>query len=475
MASLNAQSMSNESRSRAVVLGASMGGLLAARVLSDLYETVTVIERDRLPDDPVNRRGVPQGKHPHVLLGKAVEVIGNLFPGLFDQVVADGAIRWDDGDLSRLWQSFSGHLTVRSAPIPDPAALTDYHLSRPLLEFAVRRAVREIPNVDILEEHDVVGLTADLDGDRITGVRIEEHHAGAKTRVKADLVVDATGRGSRASVFLEEFGYDRVRVDEVEVRIAYATLPVRIPRAALHELVVIVTPIPSRPTLLVMLACENDTYLVMCGTVGGEDPPADRRELLDFVEGLAPGHVAEAVRSAEPLAEVAQYRIPSSRWRRYDQLARTPEGLVVFGDAICSFNPIYGQGMTVAAIEAEVLRECLRTSSRKVPQRFYRESAKAIQAAWRTAVGSDLALPQVPGRPALSVRIMNAYQERVLTAMETDPVVAQQFLRVLWMLDRPSALARPAMVLRIAKALITGARNREQTDHLEQLPRSAAG
>ena len=464
-----------ELRDRAVVLGASMGGLLAARVLADFYRTVTVVERDVLPRDPVNRRGVPQGRHPHALLGRGVAIIAELFPGFFDQLVADGAVKWDDGDLSRFWSTFGGHLMVRSATVPDPVSLVDYHVSRPLLEFSVRREVLAIPNVEFLEDHDVVGLTVDRDRNRITGARVVRHGDDGETLLAADLVVDATGRGSRTPLFLEEFGYGRPPVDELEVRIAYATMPVRVPRGMLRELVLTVHPVPSRPTTFAMFAGEDDTYLVLGGTVGGQEPPADRAALLDFIAEFAPRHALAAVRAGEPLGEVTHYRIPSNRWRRYDKLARTPDGLLVFGDAICSFNPIYGQGMTIAAIEAETLRNCLRSGDLNLPQRFFGESAKKIQVAWRTAVGSDLALPQVQGRRSLATRIVNTYMDRVLTATETDPAVAQQFFRVAWLLDAPTRLLYPSVVLRIAKALITGARNSEQAEHMRQLTRDARG
>jgi 2-polyprenyl-6-methoxyphenol hydroxylase-like FAD-dependent oxidoreductase len=457
-----------ERRDRAIVLGASMGGLLAARVLADSYRTVTVVERDVLPTDPVNRRGVPQGRHPHALLGRGVEILEELFPGFFDQLVADGAVKWNDGDLSRFWSTFGGHLMVRTA-LPDPTSMMDYHVSRPLLEFGVRRAVLDIPNVEFLQGHDFVDLTHDVERNRITGVRVVRSDDGAESLLAADLVVDATGRGSRTPLFLDQLGYGRPPVDEVEVHIAYATLAVRVPRGMLHELVVTVNPLPSRPSTFAMFAGEDDTYLVLAGTIGGQDPPADRTALLEFISEFAPRHVVAAVRAGEPLADVAHYRIPSNRWRRYDKLARTPDGFVVFGDAICSFNPTYGQGMTVAAIEAKVLSDCLRHGDEDLPRRFFRASAKKIQTPWRTAVGADLTLPQVRGHRSLATKITNAYMGLVLTATETDPTVAQQFFRVVWMLDDPGRLFHPTIVVRIVKALITGARNGEQAEHERQL------
>ncbi len=435
-----------------------MGGLLAARALADFYQTVTVVERDRLPDEPINRRGVPQGKHPHALFGKAVEILGRLFPDLFDQLVADGAMRWDDGDLSRFWWLIGGHLMARESTIPDVASLTNYQLSRPLLEWGVRQAVRAISNVEMLEQHDFVSLATDPERSRITDVWVAKHGADGEMRLPADLVVDATGRGSRTPMILEKFGYPRPRTDQVDVRLAYSTLPVRIPRGTLTEFMVANPPTPCRSSLFAMIGCEHDTYLVCGGLLGGQDPPVERAEFLDFIAEIAPRHVMTAVRAGEPLAEVAQHRVPSNRWRRYDKIGRMPEGLLVVGDAVCSFNPIYGQGITIAAIEAEVLRACLRRQkcNHHVQKRFHRESAKSIRTAWGTAVRSDLALPYVSGRQPMAARLTNPYMNCIFTAIETDPAVDQQLLRVLWMLGGPTALFRPSIVARSVKAFAIG-------------------
>ena len=164
---------------------------------------------------------------------------------------------------------------------------------------------------------------------------------------------------------------------------------------------------------------------------------------------MASPDVLAALRRAEPLADLTQYRFPSNRWRRYDKMKRMPGGLIVTGDALCNLNPLYGHGMSMAAIEALVLRDCLRHGDQNLVRRFFRRCAKEIRAPWRAAVSSDLALPQIAGKRTVSVRVSNAYLDRVLNAAENDPVLIQQFLRVMHLIDPVSSLFRPSTVLRV--------------------------
>lgn len=434
----------------AVVLGASMGGLLAARVLSEFYRRVTVVERDVLPTEPVNRRGVPQGRLIHSCLARLVQVLDELFPGFSDDLLVRGVSRWDDGDLAKLDWSFGGHQLVREGRSVDaPRILSP---SRPMLEYAVRQRVRSIADVTFREGQDVVGLTATPDRRRVTGVRVVNRADDSAETLTADVVVDATGRGSRTPVFLEELGYDRPREDEVVVQLAYACQLLRIPAGVIKEHMIARFPAPGRPRMFAMIGYEDDTYMVGAGTMAGVVPPRDHAEILDYAAELAPRRVVEAIRAAEPIGDVVHHRVPSNRWRRYDKLHRLPEGLLVVGDAVCSFNPIYGQGMTIAAIEATVLRDCLRHGGSGLTRRFTRLAAKHVRVAWQTAVASDLALPEVPGPRPVSIRISNACLEPVMIASETDPVVAGQFMRVVGMLDSPLRLLRPPILLRILRA-----------------------
>lgn len=440
---------------RAVVLGASMAGLLAARVLADSYRTVTVVERDALPTEPTPRRGVPQGRLIHALLARGAQVLEELLPGILDELVADGAVKWD-GDFSKLHFSPGGHRLVQSGRCPSPDSMPFYFQSRPFLDWHVLRRMRDVPNVTILERHDVVSLSATADRSRVMGVDVINRDSREVRMLDADLVVDTTGRGSRTPLFLEQLGYDRPPVDEVVVRLTYACQPVRIRPGAIAEHFIAIMPEHGRPRMFAAACYEDDATMFAIGAMAGHEVPDTADEMRDFVADFVPANVLAALANAEPLGPVVNYRVPSNRWRRYDKLRRLPDGLLVLGDAVCSFNPIYGQGMTVAAVEATVLRDCLRHGNDDLARRFFRSSVKPIRIAWQTAVGSDLALPEVEGTAPLSIRLSNAYLDRVLTACETDEAVTLRFLRVLGMVDPPAKLFSPSFMWRVLRAQGSG-------------------
>ena len=384
---------------RAVVLGASMGGLLAARVLADFFGTVTVVERDVLPDGPATRRGVPQGRHVHVLLARGAQILDELFPGLLNELVADGAPVWDDGELSKLHLSFGGHEMLRSGKIAlEPKALAVYMPSRPFLECHVRQRLQAMNNVTILDGHDVAELTSTADRKRVTGVRVVNRDHGARRELMADVVMDARGRGAHTPAFLDSLGYGRPVEDHIVMHTTYVSQLLRIPNGTLKEMLVDIGPAPGRPTGMFLTGYENDTWMFTVFGMVGHEPPRDLAGMLSFAKEYCPAHLIAAVRAAEPIGEVAQHRMPSSQWRRYDKMPRLPDGLLVCGDAICSFNPIYGQGMTVAALDAAALRDCLRCGDTDLPRRYFRASAKPIGVAWKMVAASDLAVPGVAGR-----------------------------------------------------------------------------
>ena len=341
----------------------------------------------------------------------------------------------------------NGHLAIRTGAA---TGLRIYNTTRPFLEWQVHRRVQRIRNVTILGGHDFVDLC--VTGARVTGARVVDRSSNATSELRADLVVDATGRGSRTPAQLERAGYARPVEDEVAVDLMYASQLLRLPGNVMREQGLIVSPVPGRPTGIAISKCENDTAFVTVFGMAGNDPPADLPGMCAFAAGLAPAHMLAAVRAAEPVSPAAQQRFPSSRWRRYDKVRRLPDGLLVVGDAMCSFNPIYAQGMTVAALEALVLRDCLSRGAHNLPRRFFRAAAKPIGQAWQLAVGGDLSLPEIEGAAPWGTRLLNGYVDRVLTAAEHDIAALEQFVKVAWLVDPPVKLLQPSMIRRAALA-----------------------
>jgi 2-polyprenyl-6-methoxyphenol hydroxylase-like FAD-dependent oxidoreductase len=429
----------------AVVLGASLAGLLAARVLADAYGQVTVVERDPLPQTAENRKGVPQGRHAHLLLPRGTQILKELFPGLLDDLVAGGApvIR----DLGEIRFSPGGHrLRLQGHP---PWATT-CQASRPYLEGQLRARVLALPTVEIIDRCEVVGLITTMARDRVTGVRILRGANSIEETLGADLVLDATGRGGRATAWLATIGYDQPPQEQLPVHVRYATRHLRLRPDALpgHKFVAIGAE-PGRPTGLVLFAEEQDRWILTLIGYDRHHPPTDPQGFLAFVQTIAPPDVFTAIRDAEPLDDIVTYRFPANLRRRYERLRRFPAGLLVLGDALCSTNPAYALGMSVAALQAAALQDTLAGGDHDLARRFFRAAAKPINLAWQLTVGSDLALPQVQGPRPLPVRIINAYLNRVLTAAERDPAVAQEFLRVAALQDPATRLFRPPTALRV--------------------------
>jgi 2-polyprenyl-6-methoxyphenol hydroxylase-like FAD-dependent oxidoreductase len=419
----------------AIVIGASMAGLTAARALATGFERVTVVERDELPAVGEQRLRVPQGRHLHLLIPRGLLTLEELFPGIGAELVAHGAI---DIRTDQMRMYFGGH-RLATAPGGPPGI----GMSRPLLEGVVRERVRALPQVEFRTRAEVVGLLSE--GDRVTGVRLRDGE------LAADLVVDAGGRSSRAPGWLRELGFPVPDEEEVRVDLGYATRTYRRRPGDLGGAIMVQTDLtPELPRGGLIHAVEGDRWLITVSGMGDDRPAHDGPGFDAFVASLPWTEVNELMATCEPLTDPVPYRFTSSVRRRYDRLTRFPTGYLVVGDALCSFNPVYGQGMTIATMEAAALRDCLGYGLDALSHRFFRRAAKIIDTPWDIVIGGDMRFPHIEGPRTVKTLVGNVYLGMVLRAARRDPVVTDAFLRVLALIDPPSSLTRPALAWRVA-------------------------
>ncbi|MGC9377639.1 NAD(P)/FAD-dependent oxidoreductase [Streptomyces sp. MH13] len=432
---------------RAVVIGAGLAGTLAAAVLSTAgVDEVIVLDRDELPEGPEHRRGLPQGRHAHLLMAGGLAAMEELVPGvsLRKRLLAAGAheISLSSGMLARTPEGW-----LRRWRREGPVMLT---CSRALLDWTVRAAVLEQRPVEVRRAA-VVGLTGCAG--RVRGVRVSA--ADGVTDLDADFVVDASGRGTRVVTWLDGLGLAGVREHTVDSGLVNATRIYRVPQGAERFPLTIVQadPYVSRPGRSAMvLPIEDDRWMVSCGGTRGGEPPADPEGFLRYTLELPDPVVGRLISGAEPLTDVHLSRSTSNVRRYLEKSARWPDGFVVLGDALGTFNPAYGQGMSVAAFGAQVLgRELARAGGIDAPgtaRRVLRGAARSVDAAWSMAVGQDVLYPGVRGgRPNVADRVVTAYTRRMTKAATGSYAAASAIWDVTSMRTPPTRMFHPDAVL----------------------------
>jgi 2-polyprenyl-6-methoxyphenol hydroxylase-like FAD-dependent oxidoreductase len=441
-------------RDHAVVIGAGMAGLLAARALAGHFEHVTVVDRDQLPDRPGFRRGVPQSRHLHVLLGRGLECLEQLFPGFEADLVAAGAPVVEGSES--LWLNAAGWCRRYPSPIRLLGA------SRELIEWHARTRVTGLDNVRLLAGCGAVGLLADPDKDAVTGVRLRSHSGpaavtGPDTDVPADFVVDASGRGSRAPRWLAALGYQPPTQTSISALLGYASRQYKIPagfQADWRMLVINAKP-PGNARTGALVPIEGGRWMVALIGAGRDHPPADDTGFLEFARGLRSPLLYETIKAAEPVSPVYRYRNTDNQRRQFERLRRWPERFVVVGDAGCTFNPIYAQGMTVTAMTAVALDHLLAEHRRRpgadpsaLARQFQRQVARTSAGAWTMATSEDLRYPWTEGgRLDLPTRLMHRYADRVLEVANGNPKVNTAFVNVVNLRHPPTSLFRPRVLV----------------------------
>jgi pimeloyl-ACP methyl ester carboxylesterase/2-polyprenyl-6-methoxyphenol hydroxylase-like FAD-dependent oxidoreductase len=431
-----------------VVIGAGMAGLMAAAALTDSCERVTVLDRDAEPEGFEARRGVPQGRHVHGLTIRGMEAIEELLPGIRDELIDDGAPTFSPNGDFRF--EASGH-RISSAMIGKASVLC----TRPFLEAHLRRRVAALAGVELRHGCEVSGLIPDGNRRRVAGVILDLPKSGdADNTLLADLVVAATGRSARITAWLEELGYGRPPESKLSIDLGYATRRWRMAPDALRERGLIVGPRAGEPRGLAIFAVEDDSWLVTLAGFGAAKPQADEDDFAAFLAEVAPADVQSALAAGEPDGEIFHFGYPFQRRRRFERMRRFPDGLLPIGDAICSFDPIYGQGMTVAALEALALRALLRRGTDGLRRRYLRAASRIVGSAWNLATAADLAIPEIGGEPSLTVKVQNAYVERLQRAAVTDGEAAVTLIGIVSM----TATSRSALRPRMAWRALRGAR-----------------
>lgn len=441
---------------RAIVLGASIAGLLAARVLQEYFEEVCLLERDTLANGAQMRKGTPQALHAHGLLARGRESIETLFPGFTDALAARGA---QLGDLHANGPFVAGGRRFAVAA----CGRTALACSRLAIEAELRLRVRALPRVHVIEQADIVQPV--LDGASVAGVRFMHRDGGSDETLAADFVVDCTGRGSRMPSWLAAWGFEAPEQQRVKVGIGYATACLR--REAQHApgiaaLIFAATPELPRPGVLLAqepLDGGPPRWIVTLAGYAGDHPEPTIEGMRQRARSMGDAALVRILDEGELLGPIATFTFQHSQRRRFERLKRFPEGLLVMGDAHASFNPVYGQGMSVAACEALALRAALACGREGAHRRFFAAAARIVDTPWQTAVGGDLALAGVPGERSRAVRFVNGYLAHVFRAAPTDRKVALAFIKVAHLIAAPPSLFAPQVVARV---LWSGARSRSR-------------
>jgi 2-polyprenyl-6-methoxyphenol hydroxylase-like FAD-dependent oxidoreductase len=431
---------------QAVVIGGSIAGLLTARVLSEHFAKVLILERDAAPESPASRKGIPQGRHVHLLLETGLKVMDTLFPGLKQELRSAGAALIDAA-RDTAWYHHGTWKPRYSSGIETVLC------TRPHLEWVVRQRVAALPNVELRYDISVEEPLADAERTHITGVRLTG--PGGEERLMADLVVDASGRGSRTPRWLEALGYGKPEVEEVGIDLAYTSRFYEPPAGEAFDWKLMIQ-YPRSPESWrsgVIMSVEGGRWIVSLTGYFGDHAPTDEQGFMDFVRSLPTRDIATALDGAVAMSPPVTHKIPKSQWLHYERLPRFPEGFVVLGDAACAFNPVFGQGMTVAGQGAQLLGACLAEQARRSPgdlrglsRRFQKKLAPLIHLPWFLATTMDLHYPQTRGKRMPGLGVLHGILGTVLDMTSLNEQAYHQLFQVLHLRCGPEALLKPRLL-----------------------------
>ncbi len=436
----------------AVVIGGSIAGLLAARVLAEAFDKVTVVERDAFPEGPLPRKGVPQSGQVHVLLRRGAIELEALFPGFNRRLEDLGATRVD-------WMKDLTLVTRVGRPPRFDSDFVTYTTSRGLLEYLIRELTIRRENIEFLQRTEATGLLTGSGG-QVNGITLRRRGDAEslqnQEKLDADLVVDASGRSSKSIDWLKNLGYAIPKEVIVDSNLGYATRAYRIPASFDRRWKVLM--VRDRPPFGtrggVVFPIENDAWMVNLGGALGDFPPTDDAGFLEFARGLIHPELFEAIKDAVALTPISGYRRTDNRLNRFERMAKWPEGLVVVGDALCAFNPVYGQGMTIAAIEAGAIKAWLKKPSSCFA--LQKQLAGLLRTPWLMATTEDLRVVKgVNARQGLLERFFQTYFDHVQWLAVQDSQVFEAFMNVTHLVTQPVTLFQPRIAFKVLRHLLS--------------------
>jgi 2-polyprenyl-6-methoxyphenol hydroxylase-like FAD-dependent oxidoreductase len=431
------------------VLGGSIAALFAARALCEGYDEVVLVDRDKLIGVREARRGAPQGRHINGLLARGARAMEELFPEITVELVRDGC---PITDLAGTVRWYVGGVPLQQTR----AGLTNVAARRPLMEAHVRDRVQALGNVTFMEEYDIAGLVTTEDRAKVVGARVRcsggANGDAEETVVTADLIVDATGRGSRTPVWLESLGYGRVKDEGAKIGLGYASRHYVLgtdPFGTNHSIISIAS--PDRPRGAIFTKTDSGTVELTVYGILGDHPPTDPEGFNAFAKTLTAPEIYEAITDAKPIDDPVLYKFPTTMRHRYDKMTSFPENFIVIGDAVCTPNPVFAQAQTLAALEALALLRHMRSGRPIRSLDFMKEVGAIIDPAWDMTTGVDLSFPGVPGRRTLKLKLIQAYMQRLLIAATQDAKFTEAFMRSAGMVDDPKALTKPGLVVNVLR------------------------
>jgi 2-polyprenyl-6-methoxyphenol hydroxylase-like FAD-dependent oxidoreductase len=425
----------------AIVIGGSIAGLMAARVAADFFEQVTVLERDEIADRPAAHKSVPQANHLHALLLGGQQVLSSLYPDFTDRLQKLGAVRFRIGqDIGFYTEKGKAYSPSGSVKEPRDLGSYGYSQSRGLLEYCLRQCTLELPNLKLRTQTQAQALLHE--NGRVRGVRVAG--SGGEESLAADLVVDAGGRGSRAPRWLSDLGFQTPDETTIGCDFAYSSAKFRKPVGYDGEPVLLCGGTPPKYTSGGGLAAiEDGLWMVSLGGRFGDYPPTDPEGFFAFAKAIPNPRLHDLIKNAERVTEISHHRFPTSVQRHYERLGAFPERFVVLGDALSSFNPVYGQGMSSAAMQARALQQVLNDRAAGqgldgLAASFFPKAAEVIATPWLLAGATDFVYPQTKGdRPPgmdEGARYFAALDSIVAEDIEVHRMVTEvaQLVRPLW-------------------------------------------